>query len=96
MEQKQKTKKKKGSLGRWVPSPTFGKEGARAPPPQRVNDGAHLHPQATKHREKIKKKRELELVMAPTCSQKQQNKKKKGGADLCQKLAMAPTKTKTI
>jgi hypothetical protein len=34
--------------------------GAWAPPPLRVDDGAHLHPQATKHKEK--KKRELRLI----------------------------------
>jgi hypothetical protein len=33
--------------------------------------------------------------MALAHTQKQQNKKKKGGASLCQKLAMVPTKTKT-
>jgi hypothetical protein len=36
-----------------------------------------------------------DLVMAPTHSQKQQNKKKKGGVGLYRKLVMAPTKTKT-
>jgi hypothetical protein len=36
-----------------------------------------------------------DLVMVPTNSQKQQNKKKKWGAGPCRKLTMATTKTKT-
>jgi hypothetical protein len=74
------------------------KAGAWAPPLLRIDNGNHLHPQATKHRKKKRKKtRSLtlyqDLAMAPAHSQKQQNKKKKGGASLCQKLAMEPTCT---
>jgi hypothetical protein len=58
---------------------------AWAPALLKVDDGAHLHPQATKCREKKERKRGSlifyrDLAMAPTCSQNQQNKKKKKGS----------------
>jgi hypothetical protein len=42
----------------------------------KVDEGAHLHPETTKHKEKRKKKRELGFL--PTHSSKQQKKEEKG------------------
>jgi hypothetical protein len=39
------------------------KKGAWAPPLLRVDNGAHMHPQATKHREKRKKMKELDFML---------------------------------
>jgi hypothetical protein len=60
----------------------------------------HLHPQATKHKEKRKKMRELDFLprfgngthRIPETTKK---KKKEKGVGLCRKLGMTPTKTKT-
>jgi hypothetical protein len=65
----------------------------------RVDDGAHLHLQATKHIEKRKKRRELDFLprlgYGAHLLPKATKQKEKRGVGLCRKLAMAPTKTKT-
>ncbi len=72
--------------------------GAWAPFLLRVDDGAHMHPQATKHGGE-KKKKELDILPkrgdgAHPLPEATKEKEKKGSWALS-KLAMAPTKTKT-
>jgi hypothetical protein len=106
-KKKKKRKKREGSLSteNWQWSPLtpkskktkgkINKKGGWVPLLLRVDDGAHLHPQATKH---IKKKKKEEGAVktwqwCPPAPRSSKTKRKKRGVDLCQKLAMAPTKT---